>query len=132
MKIQRSDRATNKGPASSFTGDVYVDTIAIDGSGLSAGIVHFTPGSRTAWHRHELGQTIHITEGVGLVQRRGGPIMEIHPSDTIFFEPNEDHWHGAAPDRFMVHTAIVRLPDSGTSTEWGELVTDIEYNQTIE
>ena len=25
--------------------------------------MHFTAGARTAWHNHDIGQTIHITEG---------------------------------------------------------------------
>ena len=32
--------------------------------------VHFTPGARTAWHRHLNGQTLHVTEGIGLTQSR--------------------------------------------------------------
>ena len=28
--------------------------------------VHFTPGARTAWHTHPHGQTIWVTEGIGL------------------------------------------------------------------
>lgn len=127
MKIQRNTRPTAKAPDEWFTGNVYVDPIAIEGSGMNMANVHFTPGARTAWHSHELGQMIHVTEGVGRVQREGGPIETIHPGDTVFFEPNEKHWHGAAPDRFMVHVAVLRLPESGQGTVWGEHVTDAEY-----
>ena len=59
--------------------------------------MHFTPGARTAWHTHPHGQTIFVTEGVGLCQREGGPIEVIRPGDRVFFEPGENHWHGAAP-----------------------------------
>jgi quercetin dioxygenase-like cupin family protein len=45
------------------------------------------PGARTAWHTHPLGQTIFVTEGVGLCQREGGPVEEIRPGDRVFFEP---------------------------------------------
>jgi len=45
----------------------------------------------------------------------------------VFFEPGEDHWHGAAPTRFMTHLAIVQAADDGTTATWGELVTDEEY-----
>src|SRR4029453_5876567 len=69
----------------------------------AAALVHFTPGARTAWHTHPHGQTIFVTEGVGLCQRDGGPIEAIRPGDRVFFEPGENHWHGAAPDRFMAH-----------------------------
>ncbi len=130
MKISRAtDQRTAKGSGEWFTGDVYVDNIALDGSGISGGVVHFTPGARTAWHTHALGQTIHIIEGVGLVQREGEARMEVRPGDTVFFEPGENHWHGAAPDHVMVHVAIVRIPEAGDATTWGTLVTDEEYGE---
>lgn len=127
MKIQRSARATAKGPSDWFTGNVYIDSIAVEGSGINGGVVHFSPGARTAWHTHEHGQTIFITEGVGRVQREGGPIEEVKAGDVVFFEPGENHWHGASPDRFMAHVAIVRLPEEGSGTAWGAQVTDAEY-----
>lgn len=130
MKIRRSSgKATGKGPADWFTGDVYID--AVEGpeppSRLNAAVVHFTPGARTAWHVHPLGQTILVTEGVGRCQREGGPVELIGPGDSVFFEPGENHWHGAAPDRFMVHVAMQESDDSGSPVTWGEHVTDEEY-----
>jgi quercetin dioxygenase-like cupin family protein len=64
---------------------------------VGAAIVHFTPGARTAWRTHPYGQTIHVTEGVGLCQCRGEPIEVIRPGDSVFFEPGEDHWHARRP-----------------------------------
>jgi hypothetical protein len=63
---------------------VYFDTIATpsDVSRLGAINVHFTPGARTAWHTHPHGQTIYVTEGAGLCQRRGGPSEVIRPGDV--------------------------------------------------
>ncbi len=68
--------ATVKGPAEWFTGDVYIDTVATPAapSRTMASVVHFMPGARIAWHRHPLGQSLFVTEGVGWVQRRGGPV----------------------------------------------------------
>ena len=97
------------------------------GSRLSASSVHFTPGARTAWHTHPNGQTIFVVEGLGRAQRRGGPVEEIRPGDRVFFEPGEEHWHGAAPDRFMTHLAMLEVGDDGAPAEWGEHVTDAEY-----
>ena len=110
LEITRSSIETMKGPADWFTGDVYVDTIASPSppARVAAALVHFTPGARTAWHTHPLGQTIFVTEGVGACQREGGPVETIRPGDRVFFEPGENHWHGAAPDRFMVHVACRR------------------------
>src|SRR4051812_30301971 len=99
MQITRSANDTVKGPDDWFTGDVYVDTVAgAEASNVQAANVHFTPGARTAWHTHPHGQFIYVTEGVGRCQREGGPIEEIRPDDRVFFEPGENHWHGAAPN----------------------------------
>ncbi len=92
-------------------------------------VVHFTPGARTAWHTHPHGQTIFVTEGVGCCQREGGPIEVIRPGDRVFFEPGENHWHGAAPNRFMAHVAIQQLDETGSAVTWGRHVSDEEYGQ---
>src|SRR4051794_20389512 len=86
MQITRSSIETMKGPADWFTGDVYIDALAAPAgsSTFAAALVHFTPGARTAWHTHPHGQTIFVTEGVGLCQREGGPIEEIRPGDLVF------------------------------------------------
>jgi quercetin dioxygenase-like cupin family protein len=84
MQITRNSIETASGPSDWFTGQVFIDTVAAPtgGSRLSASSVHFTPGERTAWHTHPNGQTIWVTEGVGLCQRRGGPLEVIHPGDV--------------------------------------------------
>jgi quercetin dioxygenase-like cupin family protein len=129
MQVIRNSIPTMAGPSEWFTGAVYVDTVAAPAglSRLSASSVHFTPGARTAWHTHPNGQIIFVTEGVGLTQRRGGPIEVIRPGDRVFFEPGEDHWHGAAPTRFMTHLAMLDVDDKGTSATWGDHVSDTEY-----
>jgi quercetin dioxygenase-like cupin family protein len=129
MQITRNTNETARGPSDWFTGDVYIDTVAApsDGSRIAAASVHFTPGARTTWHTHPNGQTILVIEGVGLCQRRGGPIEVIRPGDRVFFEPREDHWHGAAPTRFMTHIAMQQADDEGNVVTWGDHVTDEEY-----
>ncbi len=129
MHITRNSIDTNAGQSEWFTGNVYVDPVATpsEQSRLSASSVHFTPGARTAWHTHPNGQTIYVIEGVGLAQRRGGPIEVIRPGDSVFFEPGEDHWHGAAPNRLMTHLAMLEVDDDGNSATWGDHVTDEEY-----
>jgi len=129
MQITRSSIATVAGPAEWFTGAVFIDPVATptDGARVNASLVHFTPGARTAWHTHPHGQTVYVTEGVGRAQRRGGPIEVIRPGDRVFFEPGEEHWHGAAPDRFMAHVAVAEVDDQGHPAAWGEHVTDEEY-----
>jgi quercetin dioxygenase-like cupin family protein len=129
MEITRSSVGTKTGASEWFTGSVYLDAVAVPtgDSRLSATSVHFTPGARTHWHTHPRGQTIFVVEGVCLAQRRGGPIEVIRPGDRAFFEPGEDHWHGATSDRFMTHLAMLETDDAGNNATWGEPVTDEEY-----
>jgi quercetin dioxygenase-like cupin family protein len=129
MEITRSSIETGRGPGDWFTGDVYIDAVAAPagGSRLSASSVHFTPGARTAWHTHPKGQTIFVLEGIGLCQRRDAPVETIRPGDRVFFEPGEEHWHGAAPTRFMTHLAMLEVDDEGNAAAWGDHVSDEEY-----
>jgi quercetin dioxygenase-like cupin family protein len=130
MQLTKNSIETATGPSDWFTGAVYIDSVATPAgaSRLSANSVHFTPGARTAWHTHPNGQTIYVTEGVGLAQHRGGPIEVIRSGDRVFFEPGEVHWHGAAPNRFMTHLALLEVDDQGNNATWGDHVTDEEYN----
>ena len=131
MEITRNELDTTPGPGDWFTGGVFIDTVAVPsgGSRIAAACVHFTPGARTAWHTHPHGQTIWVTEGIGLCQREGGSIEVIRPGDRVFFEPNENHWHGAAPNRMMTHIAIALADDSGSPVTWGRHVSDEEYGE---
>jgi quercetin dioxygenase-like cupin family protein len=125
---------TERGPSDRFTGDAWFDQVVRgeEPSRVRASFVHFAPGARNAWHRHAVGQTLHVTEGIGRVQARGGPVLEIGPGDTIQTAPGEWHWHGAAPDRFMTHLTVYEAPIEGPETDWGEQVTDDEYLTTPE
>src|SRR5439155_17125162 len=117
MQVTRGGVKTTRGPSEWFTGEVFIDPVAVPAgsSRLSASSVHFTPGARTAWHTHPNGQTIFVTEGVGFAQRRGGVIEVIRPGDRVFFEPGEEHWHGAAPTRFMTHLAMLDVDNKGNN-----------------
>ena len=129
MQITRNTLETTAGPSDWFTGAVFLDAVAApEGeSRVSANSVHFAPGARTAWHTHPNGQTIFVLEGLGLAQRRGGPVEVIRPGDRVFFEPGEEHWHGAAATRFMTHLALVEVDEEGHPATWGDHVTDEEY-----
>jgi len=130
MQITRNGLVTTPGPSDWFTGTVYIDPIATPSppARTGAAAVHFAPGARTAWHTHPFGQTIYVTEGIGRCQREGKPVEEIRPGDRVFFEPGENHWHGAAPDRFMTHIAIQEAHENGIPVTWGEHVADEQYN----
>jgi quercetin dioxygenase-like cupin family protein len=125
-------RQTVKTPASWFTGDVYMTPI-YNGTGpsrMTAALVRFTPGARSNWHFHAVGQTLHVNEGVGLVGTRDGSVVRIHAGETVICPPDEQHWHGAAADTFMSHFALLEnKPDGSDPTTWLEPVTDEQYEQ---
>ncbi|MDR6414609.1 cupin domain-containing protein [Pseudarthrobacter sulfonivorans] len=119
---------TARGPAETFTGDVYVNTLhnADSPSRLVAAMVRFTPGARTNWHSHPLGQTLHCTDGTGLVATRDGTVIVIRPGDTVHTPPGEEHWHGATADSMMCHLALLEN-DGGKTAIWLEPVSGREY-----
>ena len=123
-------RPTATAPAANFTGDVYVTPIHA-GTGPSrmvVALVRFTPGARTNWHRHAVGQTRHVTDGVGLVGTRDGTVLRIGACGTVVCTPDEEHWHGAAADTFMSPLAMLEnLPDGGEPTTWLGRVDDATY-----
>lgn len=130
MKITKNNRPTGQGPKEWFTGTVFIDSIKNpdEQSAVGAAHVRFTPGARTAWHTHPKGQTLYVTDGAGWITRRGGKVTEIVPGDVVFIEPNEEHWHGAQPDRFMAHIAIQEADENGSPVTWLDHVTNEEYS----
>jgi quercetin dioxygenase-like cupin family protein len=122
---------TTKNPPEQFTGDVWLDPLAFprdEGQRMIVSIVCFAPGARTAWHSHARGQTLRVTQGVACVQSRGGEKVELHAARPVYCPPGEEHWHGAAPDSFMEHLAMLDTADDpATTTTWLEHVTDDEY-----
>ena len=132
MKYIRSSGQTSYGPDTQFTGTVLVDSIRTPDDQTAIGCAHvrFTPGARTAWHTHPKGQTLYVTDGVGLVCRRGGKVQEIRPGDIVFIEPGEEHWHGATPERFMAHIALQQADDQGQVVTWLDHVSEEDYQQT--
>lgn len=131
MQITRkSDQRTVAGPAEYFTGTVTISGQfqRPDPSRVGGAIVHFEPGARTAWHKHPLGQTLVVTEGVGWTQIEGGPILEFYVGEILWCPPDRKHWHGATPHEAMTHLAIQESLN-GSPVTWLEHVTDEEYRQ---
>jgi quercetin dioxygenase-like cupin family protein len=128
MQIQPK-APTTKGSADRFVGDVWLDVVVLGEapSRMRVSVVRFAPGARNAWHAHAVGQTLHVTDGIGRIQSRGGEVVEIRAGDTIHTPPGEWHWHGAAPEHFMTHLAMWEAPADGAESEWGEQITDEEY-----
>mgnify|MGYP005999322073 CR=1 FL=1 len=124
-------RPTQRASSDWFTGTVWQDPIVEtpEPARLRALRVSFEPAARTAWHTHPLGQTLYVTEGVGLVGLRGEPTRVIRAGDTVWIPPQEEHWHGAAPDTGMTHIAMQEAQD-GSVANWLEHVSEDEYRVT--
>jgi len=123
----------NPGPSDYFTGSVRV-TPLVQGqepSCLVCASVSFDASSRSAWHTHPRGQLLVVTEGRGLIQEWGKPIQQIQKGDVIWTPPGVKHWHGAAPETSMTHTAIQESLN-GKVVDWMEKVSDDEYGAAQE
>jgi len=130
MRYTKSSGQTVTAPESNFTGTVYVDGVRNPDEQTAIGCSHvrFTPGARTGWHHHPKGQTLYVTDGIGLVATRAGRVQEIRPGDVVYIEPGEEHWHGATADRFMAHLAMQEADENGRVVTWLDYVSDDEYN----
>ena len=133
MTVMRaSARATRRGAAANFTGEVWQDEVVVGQlpSRMRATVVSFTPGARTGWHAHPVGQVLYCLSGVGRICiGRGGQPQAIYPGDTVIIPPNTMHWHGAAPDRLFSHLAMSETGEGGQGTDWAEHVGEEDYNK---
>jgi quercetin dioxygenase-like cupin family protein len=122
---------TIKNPPEQFAGDVWLDIIAAPHRPEQRAVVakvRFAPGARTAWHSHERGQYLHVTAGVARFGSRDGKIIEVHPGQTLYTPPGEEHWHASANGTFMEHIAILENGDDPAKTTiWAEHITDDQY-----
>ena len=134
MQIELAVPTTLNSPEQ-FAGDVWLDPIALPhekDQHMVVATVRFAPGARTAWHSHEHGQYLRVTAGVARFGDRNGNIIEVHPGQTLYTPPGQEHWHAAAPGFFMEHIAMVELGDDpATSNTWLEHITDDEFNGTV-
>lgn len=131
MAVIRSQaRPTKVAPETNFTGQVWQDEVIVgrQPSRMRATNVSFSPGARTAWHSHPVGQTLYCISGVGRLQLEGEQVQELRPGDTGIIPPDTRHWHGAASNRFFIHLAMSETADDGGGTEWFEKVSDADYS----
>jgi quercetin dioxygenase-like cupin family protein len=128
MKINRlSDATSNPAPEDWFTGNVWMEPLGSLPDPRSTQVlrVTFSPGARTAWHRHPDGQVLHVLDGVARIGREGEPVREANAGDSVEFAAGERHWHGAGPGRLMSHVAI---QGSDPAAQWEEHVSDADYD----
>jgi quercetin dioxygenase-like cupin family protein len=121
----RTEDAVLKGTeVGQTTGDVLLDKI-IGAEGINVWNGNFKPLARTFWHHHEGGQLFFIQAGKGMVATRGGEKQVVQAGDVVYSPPGEEHWHGAAPDCFVIYKAVAL----GPTTHIVE-VSDAEYDAT--
>jgi len=113
------------GPAGRFTGEVWLRPTLASEDGTNIGVVHFSPGARTHWHRHPGGQFLFGVSGRGRVRTREEAGHVLEPGDVIHVGPDEWHFHGGTPEAPMVHVAV----NGGGAPEWGDPVSDAEYGE---
>lgn len=129
MRINRGreGEAPSEAREDTFTGTVWADAVLQGAPGVLVNDVFFSPGGRTYWHRHERGQVLLVTQGRGYVQTRGrGDGGWVTAGDVVFFEPGEEHWHGAGGETYLLHRAI-----SLGETEWLEEVAEDDYRAAV-
>ena len=121
-----------KAPPDTFTGTVYVQPLAPKNANnnFSVASVTFEPGARAFWHNHPAGQTILVTDGVGLYQEEGKPIRRLNKGDVVLCEPDVKHWHGASPESAMTHVVITNYKGD-SQVNWLQAVTDEEYRAAV-
>jgi quercetin dioxygenase-like cupin family protein len=129
--IRAAARATKQQPNTNFTGVVFADEVVVGEkpSRMRGTRVTFTPGARTNWHTHALGQVLWCLHGTGRVQQEGQAVIELLPGDTVTIPPDVRHWHGSAPGYLFAHLALSEMDDKGQGTVWLEPVSDADYNK---
>lgn len=105
-----------------FTGEVFGDPVMPTADGVTINNVFFSPGARTYWHTHEVGQILTVVAGRGWVCVDGEEAAPLKTGDVAWIPAGEKHWHGAAADSYLLHTAI-----SIGKTHWFEEVKDAQY-----
>jgi quercetin dioxygenase-like cupin family protein len=124
VHVSRADEGTfERGDEGRFTGEVWLRSTLADDQATNIGVVHFSPGARTHWHRHPGGQFLFGVSGRGRVRTRGEAGHTIQPGDVIHVGPQEWHFHGGSGDSPLVHVAV----NGGGAPEWGEPVSDEEF-----
>jgi quercetin dioxygenase-like cupin family protein len=120
----RQEGQSSRQGSGTFTGRTTLDPVLADDAGkVRVNSVFFEPGARTFWHSHADGQVLLAVSGRGIVETRDGDRRVLRPGDTVWAPPGEEHWHGAAPDSLLLHTAI-----SLGVTEWREEVPAEHYD----
>jgi quercetin dioxygenase-like cupin family protein len=83
----------------------------------------YPPGGHSHWHVHAGEQSILVEQGRMRVRSRDGVSLVLEEGDALYLAPGEEHWHGATPERGLVHLAL----NASGPTDWVGPVDDEEY-----
>jgi hypothetical protein len=71
---------------------------------------------------------VRVTRGTVLVGTRDGRVLEVQSGQTVYAPPGEEHWHGATPECWMEHLAMLEnADDPAATTSWFEHVTEAQH-----
>lgn len=110
-----------------FYGEVWADPIMPTTDGVTINNVFFPPNTRTHWHTHEQGQVLQVVAGKGWICLEGEKAQAIRAGDIVWIPPKEVHWHGAALDSYLLHTAT-----SLGANHWMDEVTPVQFSESTE
>ena len=89
--------------------------------------VYFDAGARTMPHKHENGQHMIVTDGVGVIADEKA-VHVVRAGDVVTNPPGGWHWHGATPTTAMSHVTVegenAGLDLDVERLDWDEVYTD--------
>jgi len=131
--VRANEGSTKIASSKMFAGHVLHDQVFVPESlsRLRVSRVTFTPGGRTNWHTHAVGQVLYVISGTGQYQLDGDQVEEIRAGDTVIITANARHWHGAASDQMMCHLALSESDYTGAAAKWLEPVSEADYTAPI-
>ena len=90
--VRAGERQTRRGAAETFTGVVFQDPVDRRQGAVAHGRLgrDVTPGARTAWHAHPVGQTLYCLSGVGRICFEGEQPQVLNPGDAVNIPPEHD------------------------------------------
>lgn len=97
--------------------------------------VVYEPKSRNHWHVHKAleggGQILIVLKGFGIYQEWQKQARFLKPGDIVSIPPAIKHWHGASDDSWC-EMLTIQVPGRGLATEWGEPLSDVDYQKILD
>ena len=125
------DRGEKPVKFSTFNGEVYLTNVVTgENEAKSPGMhyVVFSKGIYNAWHSHEGGQILIVTDGTGYHQIKGGKVEEIHVGDVALCARDTTHWNGGSLFGTFAHIALNTSADKSGVT-WYEMMSEEDYRK---